>query len=80
MSDREFNGWIDFYNRHPFDDRHRYHRPALIAGNLLREGVDVNVLLDWLEDGPVKGPQEVTPAQADDNTLRAFGLSRPKGK
>ena len=74
MSSREFEGWIDYFNRHPFDDLHRYHRPALIAGDLLREGVNVKVLMNWLTNG------EAIVEDADANTLRVLGVSRPKGK
>jgi len=82
MSREEFDRWIEYFGRHPFDDRHRYHRPAILAGDLLREGVNVNVLLDWLQDDQATPPEPkvATPEEADANTLRAFGLSRPKGK
>lgn len=79
MSGAEFERWIQFYNRFPFDDAHRYHRPAL-AHAMMNEGLTVQESLEWLEDGLPKAAHDVTPEEADANTLRAFGLSRPKGK
>lgn len=75
MSRDEFERWIEFYNRYPFDDVHRYHRPAL-AHAMMNGGLTVQETLEWLEDGLPKAPQN----DADANTLRALGLSRPKGK
>jgi len=76
MSTRELNGWIDYFNRHPFDDLHRYHRPAL-ADTLIRGGVAFDGVIDWMQGDTTEKASEST---ADENTLRALGLSRPKGK
>lgn len=77
MSDVEWQQWRWYYNRHPFDDAHRYHRPAL-ARTMIHGGLTVQETLDWLDDGVPAAP--MTPEEADANTLRAFGLQRPKGK
>lgn len=71
MTRREFNDWRDFYRAYPFDDLHRYHRPAaLIARG--HSGGKIDELLDWLQP-PVW--QEDFSA-ADIATIRALGISR----
>jgi hypothetical protein len=73
MSLREFDAWTAFYRRFPFDDRHRYHRPAALVSVATRTG-DVNQAiqsaLDYLEPEPL--PEGMT--LADYNTMRAFGV------
>ena len=79
MSLREYEGWIDYFNRHPFDDLHRYHRPAL-GDTLIRGGVAFDRVIEWMRDDMTTKANEPTAEDADANTLRALGLSRPKGK
>jgi hypothetical protein len=83
----EFHAWVEFYRMWPFDDRHRFHRPAaLIAGAMVG---DVGKRLDWLQPTPmiaandpedsleVDAPAaETAPGRtaADISTLRALGL------
>ena len=43
----EFEAWREFYTLFPFDDRHRYHRPAVLLA--AQKGVDVQAALDWLQ-------------------------------
>jgi hypothetical protein len=87
MSPGEFHAWAEFYKLWPFDDRHRYHRPAaLIAGAMVG---DIGKRLDWLQPMPlpmepdrsldeveveqtVDAPPGRTPA--DIASLRALGL------
>jgi hypothetical protein len=66
--------WIDFYRLYPFDDYHRFYRPAaLIAGSL--GGGDLQTRLDWLQPEPVSSKFSA----ADLNTFKAFGVKPPKG-
>lgn len=74
MTQREFGQWIDFYRRHPFDDMHRYHRPAAMVARSIG-GADINQLLDWLQPPFQAGEY----SEADMNTMRAFGFKPPKG-
>lgn len=68
---REFNDWRDFYRAYPFDDLHRYHRPAaLIARG--QGGGKIDELLDWLQ--PPVWAEEMS--GADLATLRAFGITK----
>ncbi len=81
MSQREFVSWQKFYRSHPFDDAHRYHRPAaLIAGSFGGGGQKaMQDRLEWLrnEQRPAVAevPAPVRPGQlseADINTMRAL--------
>lgn len=74
MKDAEYAAWIEFYNLHPFDDMHRYHRPAaLIATSLAGGGIQER--LDFL--APDRSTQGLT--DADVKTMRAFGFNRREG-
>lgn len=60
---------MDFYRSYPFDDLHRFHRPAaLIASSFAGGRVDER--LQWLQPEPI--PEGMT--QADFNTFKAFGF------
>jgi len=67
MSQLEFIRWIEFWRRWPFDDVHRYQRPALLIAQAL--GADGNAAADWLS--PPDIPEGWT--AADIATMRAFG-------
>ena len=68
-SDEEFAHWVAFFRQHPFDDRHRYHRPAAL---IAQAGTDIDARLHWLEPDP--GMAEMN--DADMRTMRAFGFTR----
>jgi hypothetical protein len=71
MEQPEFLTWVEFFKLYPFDDFHRYHRPAALVSTALGGG-DVKPRLDWLQPEPdVDGLSE-----ADRNTLKAFGFTR----
>ena len=74
MSQREFNTWLHFYRQHPFDDLHRFHRPAALIGAAM--GGKYDDKLKFL------APQPKPPglSQADINALQAFGLRPPPRK
>ncbi len=76
MSRAEFDRWVEFYRREPFDDQHRYHRPAAMVANGLPpyQGVEIADLLDYLRHD-TSVPEL---SQADKNTMRAFGINRPQ--
>lgn len=59
MSDDEFDGWCEYYRRWPFDDFHRYHRPAALTAQMASGIKDVDGLLNWLQpdDAPRRGPK-----------------------
>ncbi len=71
----EFAGWVEFYRLFPFDDAHRYHRPAaLLYGQGARNPQQaVDAALRWLAPDPVAENLN----DADLRTLAAFGLKPP---
>lgn len=73
MTEDEFEHWVGFYRDYPFDDFHRYHRPAAMVSVSLGGG-KVEDKLEWLAPEPL--PDGMT--RADVNTLKAFGLTPPK--
>lgn len=78
MSPVEFRRWREYYRLYPFDDRHRYHRPAaLIAGasraDMQRAFAD---FIEFLEPDPSTAHY----SSADMSILRAFGLRPPSRK
>jgi hypothetical protein len=48
MPRREFEAWREFYVLYPFDDLHRYHRPAALVSVSLGGG-DLQQRIDWLQ-------------------------------
>ena len=71
MTRREFNDWVAFYRAHPFDDMHRYHRPAALVAHRMSRG-DMQELIDWLH--PPEWQEDFS--AADIATIRALGISR----
>lgn len=68
MTQAEFQSWAAFYRDSPFDDLHRFHRPAaLVAASV---SGDLRGKLDFL--APEPQPENMT--GADLATLRAFGI------
>lgn len=73
MSIPEFNAWMDFHALFPFDDFHRFHRPAALiatAGVVREERNEaLSNAVEWLQ------PDSRTAhmSDADKNTLKAFG-------
>lgn len=74
MPQAEFMSWVQFYRLFPFDDFHRFHRPAALIGASM--GGDVKSKLEWLAPEPV--PEGYS--QADLNTFKAFGFKPPERK
>ena len=74
---------MEYYKLFPFDDMHRYHRPAALiaasASNLDRESFagGVKARIDWLQPEPASEGREGTYTQADLNTFAAFGIKPP---
>lgn len=71
MTQREFRDWIAFYRAHPFDDLHRYHRPAALVAQAMGGG-EIQDKLDWLH--PPQWSEELS--AADVQTMRALGITR----
>ncbi len=69
MSQAEFLAWAEFYRNFPFDDKHRYHRPAALVATSMGGG-DVQANLDWLQPPPDDGR-----SQSDRDLYKAVGIS-----
>lgn len=48
MTNAEFLTWQEFYKLFPFDDRHRYYRPAALMSHSM-SGAKIDELLDFLQ-------------------------------
>lgn len=78
MSQREYASWQKFYRSHPFDDAHRYHRPAAMIAGAFGGGADaMKDRLEWLRNeqkekaSPAPVP-EGSLTQADIETIKAM--------
>jgi len=71
----ELQGWREFYRLYPFDDYHRYHRPAAlvaaVSSSNIQQALDSH--LRWLQPPPV--PIEF--GAIDLKTLKALGIKPP---
>lgn len=75
MSNAEFQRWFDFYKTYPFDDIHRYHRPAALIARSMSGG-DIGEMLEWLRpDYSDKKDSEYS--EEDLRTFKALGLEKP---
>lgn len=86
MTGSEFDDWQEFYNRHPFDDRERFHRPAALVAHAMG-GAKMEDLLKWLshELPPDEGAtdevlEDGQLSTADLNTIASLGIKPPKHK
>jgi hypothetical protein len=73
MTQAEFEGWQEFYVRYPFDDFHRFHRPAALVASSF--GGKLPDMLEWL--APDRGGDAMT--DAEQGWMRALGLDRKGG-
>lgn len=72
MSYAEFSRWKEFYLQNPFDDLHRYHRPAALISCSMAGG-DFAEKVKMLENDST-----VKISDADLSTFKAFGIQPPK--
>lgn len=72
MTHREFVSWQEYFAEAPFDDHHRYHRPAVLVSQSMVGG-DVKDKFAFLEPG--KSAEE----SAFERTLAAFGVEPSSG-
>lgn len=73
MTQAEFMSWGEFYRRWPFDDLHRYYRPAALVAHSLGGG-DADAMrqrLEWLQP-----PEDDGMTSADRDLFRAMGVKR----
>ena len=73
MPQAEYARWAEFYRLYPFDDLHRYHRPAALVAS--RQSGKLQEMMDWL----APEPSTASLNDADINTMRAMGFARYQG-
>lgn len=76
MMKPEVLAWVEFYKQNPFDDYHRFYRPAAFVANAF-SGRDINESLAWFEKRPIAA-EAVGYSAADARTMEAFGMKPPK--
>lgn len=72
MPQSELQSWVNFYRLYPFDDMHRFYRPAAIIAHA--SGIKLESAIEWMQpDTDFSGFSE-----SDKNTFKALGIT-PKG-
>ena len=77
MSHREFESWKEFYRLRPFDDLHRYHRPAAVVAHSMGGGGEIGKTIDLLVNesktiAELEQAMEGEFSEADKATMRAL--------
>ena len=67
LTEEEFREWMDFFTLYPFDDFHRFHRPAALVSIGLAGG-DVADRLEWLQPDPLTADM----SDVDRSIIKAF--------
>ncbi len=75
MTEDEWLRWIEFYKQNPFDDYHRFYRPAAHIARAMAGG-EIEDHLAWLEKRVVSASY----SDADLQTMKAFGMKPPMRK
>lgn len=71
MGQDEFEAWKAYYRLWPFDDYHRFHRPAgLVAASMSGE---LEAKLDWLAGDRIKAPELTEISEVDRSVMAALG-------
>lgn len=78
MTRAEYLAWVEFWKVSPFDDYHRFHRPAALLA--YRAGGDMAESLAWLQHSLQAEEAEAGFSAADLNTFKAFGVKPPPRK
>lgn len=68
MPQRELHGWREFFVLYPFDDYHRFHKPAALVAAVIGGNFDRHMAF--------LSPRPSSESDADTRTLAAFGLKR----
>ena len=60
---------------HPFDDMHRYHRPAALISRSM-SGSEIEPMLEWLQPD-YSASKDTEYSEEDLRTFKALGLEKP---
>lgn len=74
MSEAEFQRWMAFYTLFPFDDFHRFHRPAALIATSFTGG-EIAAKLEWLQ--PDTSTAELS--EADIGLMKLLGVTKKAG-
>lgn len=74
MPAADLMSWREYYRLFPFDDLHRFHRPAALVASA--SGGDIKGSLRWLSPDPADAVLDGW-EQSDLNTFAAFGVKPP---
>jgi hypothetical protein len=86
MTHNEAEAWREFYRANPFDDFHRFYRPAALVAAASSDG-KVRERLEWLAPSELMNGSNAEEAEvieergysaADVSTLRALGMKPPR--
>lgn len=80
MSRQEFLAWREYYRLFPFDDLHRFHRPAALISHAAAGGGSAQQLqqrISWLQPNPQDDGLDGSYTEADLATFAAFGVKPP---
>lgn len=77
MLQKEFESWKEFYALRPFDDLHRFHRPAAVVAHSMGGGKDIGRTIDMLVNerkamAKISKEMEQGYSEADQATIRAL--------
>jgi len=77
MTRKEFESWKEFYALRPFDDLHRFHRPAAVIAHSMGGGKDIGKTIDILvnERKVIEGMEKELAegfSEADKATIKAL--------
>ena len=75
MSQCEFERWYDFYQMNPFDDLHRFHRPAALIARSMN-GAEIQPMIEWLHPD-YSNSLDSEYSEEDLKTFKALGLDKP---
>lgn len=77
MPEADFEALREFYVTDPFDDLHRYHRPAALVASSMG-GTFAKALAVLRPPPPTDIPAHGNFSDADMRSMLALGLTRPK--
>lgn len=76
VTPEEFRDWLEFYQRWPFDDLHRFHRPAALVTTSFAGGGEeaLRARIEWLSPEGEIAPRRSVMTEADRSLYAAAGM------
>lgn len=85
ITPREFESWVEFYKLFPFDDRHRFHRPAAFVADTVAVSMGGSRAqqfaqrMEFLSPEPKLTPEPGGFSRVDLSIMDALGI-KPRAK